>query len=79
MVAAACAPRTVPLPDVSTPRYPDFVRPAVPPALAAEAAALPTNRAWTFLQAGDLRSADREVSAALRATPGFYPADATAG
>ena len=78
MAAAACAPKTVPLPDASALQYPGFVRPVVPPSLAGEPAAVAVDRAWRFLQAGDMRNADREVAAALRA-PGFYPADAAAG
>ncbi len=78
-MAAACAPKLVPLPDVSAPRYPEFTRPAVPAALADAPAAERVDRAWVFLQAGDLRNADREVSAALKTEPAFYPADAAAG
>jgi tetratricopeptide (TPR) repeat protein len=32
-------------------------------------------RGWTFLQAGDLRNAEREFSIALKAEPTFYPAE----
>lgn len=76
---AGCAPRMVPLPTVAAPRYPDFVRPVVPPALMGAPGAVSVDRAWTFLQAGDLRNAEREVAAALSAAPAFYPADAAGG
>lgn len=79
LTAAACAPKTVVLPVVTTPRFPDFVEPMVPPELTGNAAATNQQRAWQFLQAGDLRNADREVSAALKRNPTFYPAQATAG
>ena len=78
-VLAACAPRTVTLPVVTTPRFPNFIRPAVPPSMASSQPAVGSDRSWTFLQAGDLDNAEREVDAVLTETPGFYPASATAG
>jgi tetratricopeptide (TPR) repeat protein len=79
-IASACASKTIPLPDVSTPKYPDFVQPVVPPALAnLPAAAAGQDRGWRFLQAGDLRNAEREFQTALKSTPEFYPADASLG
>ena len=33
------------------------------------------DRAWTFLQAGDLKNAEREFATALKTTPAFYPAE----
>lgn len=76
---SACAPKTVPVPVVSAPRYPDFLMPAVPQALAATAAAAAHDRAWRLLQAGDLRGAEREASVALKASSAFYPAEAASG
>src|SRR5689334_18424174 len=76
--AAACAPKTVPIPTISSPAFPEFLQPTVPPELADGRAAVNLQRAWLFLQANDLRNAEREVAAALKASPGFYPADATA-
>jgi tetratricopeptide (TPR) repeat protein len=75
VLMAACAPRVVPLPVVTSPRFPDFVAPAVPLALAGSPAADQHARAWVFLQAGDLRNAEREFSMALEAAPAFYPAE----
>ena len=65
--ATACAEKTkaIALPTFTTPHYPDFVRPVVPPDLATLPAATNQERAWQFLQAGDLHNADREVAAAL--------------
>lgn len=79
VAASACAPKTVPLPVVTTPRYPEFVRPVVPDALAQSAAVGFHERGWTFLQAADLKSAERELEAALRIVPDFYPSEAAFG
>jgi len=79
LAAAACAPKTVPIPVVTKPKFPDFVMPQVPAALAGSAAVPGHSRAWRFLQAGDLRNAERELAAALTTTPAFYPADAAFG
>jgi tetratricopeptide (TPR) repeat protein len=78
-VLQGCAARSVPVPVVTTPRYPEFVAPAIPPALAASPAVVHQDLAWRFLQSGDLRSADREIALALQGTPGFYPAEAASG
>jgi tetratricopeptide (TPR) repeat protein len=78
-VLSACAPRMAPVPVVETPKYPEFLAPVVPPGLAADRAARHQDPAWAFLQAGDLRNAEREVTAALRASPTFYPAETIAG
>jgi tetratricopeptide (TPR) repeat protein len=76
---SACAPKTIPAPVVTSPKYPDFMRPPVPPTLAGTQAAAAYDRAWRFLQAGDLKTADREAAAALQASPGFYPAETASG
>lgn len=78
-LAAACAPKAVPVPVVTAPRFPEFMQPPVPAELAATPAAQNHERAWTFLQAGDLRTADRELETALRTNPAFYPAETAAG
>ncbi len=75
---SACAPKTAPVVAPGAPRFPDFVQPTVPAALAGNAAAAQTLRSWHYLQAGDLRAAAREASAALAAQPAFYPAQTTA-
>jgi len=80
-LASACAEKTkaVALPVVTTPHYPDFVRPAVPADLATLPAATNQERAWQFLQAGDLPNADREIALALKLSATFYPAETTGG
>lgn len=77
--AAACAPKPVLAPVVTAPAYPDFLRPAIPAALTTDPAAPGFDRAWRFLQANDLKNADREIVAALHLSPGFYPAETAAG
>jgi tetratricopeptide (TPR) repeat protein len=80
-LASGCAHRTpaVGVPIVTTPRFPDFVKPTVPAELALNQAGANHERAWQFLQAGDLRNADREVAAALKSAPEFYPAETVGG
>jgi tetratricopeptide (TPR) repeat protein len=75
LFVAACAPKAVPLPAVSLPRFPDFVTPAIPAVFANAPEADRQRRGWTFLQAGDLRNAEREFASAIKTAPGFYPAE----
>ena len=79
LLVSACAPKTIPIPVVSSPRFPDFVMPTVPPAYAASPAAVGADRAWRFLQAGDLKSAEREAMSALKTAPAFFPAETALG
>jgi tetratricopeptide (TPR) repeat protein len=81
VLAAACAPAKKPavLPAVGAPKFPDFVFPAPPPRLPVPPAAANHELAWQFLQAGDLRTAERDFSASLKQAPGFYPAEAGLG
>lgn len=74
---AACGAKTVPAPVATAARYPDFIRPIVPPDLAASPAAQSQSRAWQLLQAGDLGGAERESLASLALAPQFYPASIT--
>lgn len=69
----------VTVPVVTAPKFPEFVRPTVPPSFANTPAAIGQERGWAFLQSGDLKSAEREFSGALRLTPAFYPAEASLG
>jgi tetratricopeptide (TPR) repeat protein len=79
IVASACAPAMTPAPVVTTPKFPDFVLPAVPSEFASTPAAINQNRGWAFLQSGDLKTAEREFAAALKNDPRFYPAVASLG
>ncbi len=79
-LAAACAGRLPPVPEVTTPRYPEFVFPAVPRDVAFDRTARERHeRGWRFLQANDLRGAEREFSAALKKDARFFPSDAGLG
>jgi tetratricopeptide (TPR) repeat protein len=74
---SACGRGVVVVPTAGTPHYPDFVEPAVPLPFASTPASNAQARAWQFLQAGDLRNAEREANVALKAAPDFYPATTT--
>ena len=67
---AGCAAR---MPVVTTPAYPDYPLPVVPPALEGTRAASDHRDAWTFLQAGQLETAEGRFAAILRDTPSFHP------
>jgi tetratricopeptide (TPR) repeat protein len=79
IATGACTTRMVTAPMVAAPKFPEFVQPPVTPALAADPAAPGYDRGWRFLQADDLRNADREFAAALHLSPAFYPAEAASG
>lgn len=70
---ASCASRTPPVVPGAA-KYPDFIVPAVPAALVNARGAERVDRGWQFLQADNLRGAEREFAAALKQTPGLYPA-----
>jgi tetratricopeptide (TPR) repeat protein len=75
-LVASCAPKAT-VPSVATaPRFPDFVYPAAPRELAKGDLAGRQQRAWQFLQAGDLKTSRREFTTTLQRNPAFYPADA---
>lgn len=50
--------------------------PEVPPPFSGGPVAAIQDRGWRFLQAGDLKTAEREFTLALKAVPAFYPAEA---
>ena len=79
LLVSACAPKAVLPPVVSAPKFPDLVPPPIPPAFANTLSALAEDRGWRFLQAGDLKAAEREFAAALTAAPAFYPAEISLG
>ncbi len=78
LLLAGCAAHYVPPPVVSTPLYPDFVFPSV---TGPDAAAFGDQQraAWSWLQAGDLRMAEREFSRILKKRPQFAPAESGLG
>lgn len=75
-LAGACAPRLAPPPVVTSPAHPDYLYPAAPAGYARAEPVRRLERGWAFLQAGDPPAAQREFTAALKADPRFYPADA---
>jgi tetratricopeptide (TPR) repeat protein len=79
LLAAACTPSLVPVPVVTTPKFPEYTQPPVPQALAVSKATPRNERAWKFFQAGDARNADVEIAAALKLDPGFFPAETLGG
>jgi len=79
-VVAGCAKNPPPAaPPAGPPRFPDFVFPTVPGSLDTGPARFNHQYGWQWLQAGDLKAAERNFSAALRLTPSFYPAEAGLG
>lgn len=76
---AGCAPRTVEIPPVPVaPRHVDFVYPTVPEGTDAIQTTR-IERGWRFLQADDLRNAQREFEGAIKLQPSFHPAQAGLG
>jgi tetratricopeptide (TPR) repeat protein len=78
-LTAACAARTVPPPAVTILAHPEFVYPAVPPAMQRTFGAEHVDLGWRYLQIDDLRGADREFAAALKSSARLYPANAGQG
>ena len=77
-LVAACGPKKVATPVApGAPRFPDFVQPTAPAELAGDPLARRNDVAWGYLQAGDLRSADREIGLLLKERPTFFPAQTT--
>src|SRR2546423_14767964 len=76
---AACAPKIVPAPVITTPKFPEFIQPTVPAALGGTRAAESQRRGWTFLQAGGLKTAEHEFSPPPKSLPPFFPAEAPPG
>jgi tetratricopeptide (TPR) repeat protein len=77
---AACAPRTAVLPEPGiAEKYPDFMFPSAPEGYGTPAARERHRAGWLWLQAGDLRAAERNFSSAIKNAPAFYPAEAGLG
>ena len=66
-------------PVVTTPKFPDFIFPAAPNGVGTPAAIERHQVGWNWLQAGDLRAAERNFNAALKQSPPFYPAEVGLG
>lgn len=69
---------TLPAP-AGAPHFPDYVFPSVPTNFAPPAIDALHELGWQWLQAGDPKAAERNFTAALRQSPGFYPSEAGLG
>jgi len=77
---AGCAPNRAPaLPPPTTPHFPDYVFPSVPGQMGGPAIGALHELGWQWLQAGDAKAAERNFTAALKQSPGFYPSEAGLG
>jgi tetratricopeptide (TPR) repeat protein len=80
-LAAGCSSKVPPaLPAApGAPRFPEFVFPGAPERLGPPEVGAAHDLGWQSLQAGDLKAAERNFTAALRLSPGFYPSEAGLG
>lgn len=76
--ASSCAPRTAPPVAPGEPRFTEFVFPKPAPDTDGDLL-FQHETAWRFLQAGDLKGAERGFALLVKRSPGFYPADAGLG
>ena len=77
-VLSACAPKTVVVPTVAgAPRFPEYLQPVAPTGQSTDPFARQNDQAWQYLQAGDLRGADRELALLLKTQPEYFPAQTT--
>jgi len=80
LACAACGPKRLELPPpTGGAKYPDFVYPAVIAGLGTPAAQERHQAGWLWLQAGDLRAAERNFESALKLADNFYPAETGLG
>ena len=80
LAMTSCAAKTLPpAPVVTTPKFPEFIFPALPADLAGPAVSSQFSSGWSYLQAGDTHSAERTFNAILKASPNLYPAEAALG
>ncbi len=76
--SSACAPKSAAPVAPGAPRFPDFVFPAADSATPRDVL-FQHQTAWEFLQAGDIRAAERGLSALLKRAQDFFPAEAALG
>lgn len=79
VTASACAPKIAPAPVVTNPRFPEFIEPPLPSEVKETPAGAFFSRGWAFLQSGDPKTAEREFSTALAASPALYQAEIALG
>lgn len=81
IAGAACAPKTatIPaLPSVGAPKFPEYVKPRLSQELLQTEAGRNVDSAWMYLEAGDLRTAERLNDLGLRARPNLPAGHITA-
>ena len=76
LLAGGCAAR---VPIVTTPAFPDFIFPAVPPEHAAAGIEPEQRDAWAFLQVGEIEEAEQRFTALIARDADFFPAHAGLG
>lgn len=76
LLVGGCAAR---VPIVTTPAFPDFVFPAVPPEYTATGSEPEQRDAWAFLQVGQLDEAERRFAGLMERDADFFPASAGLG
>jgi tetratricopeptide (TPR) repeat protein len=81
LLSAACGPTRIelPPPGAASEKYPDYVFPAHMSDLGTPAAQERHKAGWLWLQAGDLKAAERNFQTALGLSKDFYPAEAGLG
>jgi tetratricopeptide (TPR) repeat protein len=79
VLVSACAPKIVPAPVVTVPKFPEFVQPPIPQALANSPVAAAYARGWAFFQGGDLKTAERQFLLTVMAAPAFHAAETSLG
>ncbi len=81
MSVSACAPKVAlaPVPTVQAPKFPDYVFPTIPAEYVNAPAGRGVQRGWSFLQAGDFKTAERELTAALQLVPDLGAAETALG
>lgn len=80
LLVSGCAPKAALVPPPPTaPKFPDFIYPAAPAELANPAILERHELGWRWLQAGDVRAAERSFAAVIKQSAEFYPAEAGLG
>jgi tetratricopeptide (TPR) repeat protein len=81
VLSSACGPARIELPPAgaASEKYPDYVFPAHMSNLGTPAAQERHKAGWLWLQAGDLRAAERNFETALGLSKDFYPAEVGLG
>jgi tetratricopeptide (TPR) repeat protein len=81
VAVAGCAANRAPAipPTTTTPHFPEYVFPSIPGQMASPSIGALHELGWQWLQAGDPKAAERNFTAALKQSPGFYPSEAGLG